>query len=208
MNKVKCIYAIKDKRSDKVIYVGQTKNFKQRKYYHFNTVQRPIQQYIFEQGRVNFEMFILEKLNEDITREEMIIKEQFYIDKYNTVEEGLNRYNSKIYDKEEQQKRIRQKYYNSEKYQKRKNTDSFKIAHRLSCKKCVENNKEYYDLRNKQFWESEEYREWYNNYYENNKEKIIEKSKNYYENNKEEISIKRKLQREKKKQEKLNTEQI
>jgi len=50
-DKKKCIYAIKDKRNDKVIYIGQTKDFEQRKIGHFSGKIIPIDKYILEQGR-------------------------------------------------------------------------------------------------------------------------------------------------------------
>lgn len=34
-DKIKCLYYIKDIRTDKIIYIGQTENYKQRKYCHF-----------------------------------------------------------------------------------------------------------------------------------------------------------------------------
>ena len=90
MNKICCIYAIKDKRSDKVIYIGQTKDFKQRKYQYFGSTSRPIYKYLYDEGRDNFEMIIIEELSNEILREEMLLREQEYIEKYNTIEDGQN----------------------------------------------------------------------------------------------------------------------
>lgn len=90
MNKIKCIYAIKDKRNDKVIYIGETVNYNHRKTNHFNTIGTPVDKYMFDEGRDNFVMYILEELNEDISKEEMRNKEKDYIEKYKTFEEGFN----------------------------------------------------------------------------------------------------------------------
>ena len=91
MNKIKCIYAIKDKRSDKVIYIGQTGNFKKRKSEHFSDKRRRVTKYMFDEGYDNFEMYVLEELSDDTTLEEMRNKEQFYIDKFDTFNNGLNK---------------------------------------------------------------------------------------------------------------------
>lgn len=79
-DKIKCIYGIRDNRDNTFIYVGQTVNFYNRKSNHFNTKEKPIDLYMFEQGRDNFEMIIIEKLNEDISKEEMKNKEQNYLE--------------------------------------------------------------------------------------------------------------------------------
>lgn len=94
MNKIKCIYAIKDKRLDKVLYIGQTKDFKQRKSRHFVGKSTPIDNYMYEQGRDIFEMLILEELSDNISIEELRNKENEYILKYNTIENGLNKWRS------------------------------------------------------------------------------------------------------------------
>lgn len=93
MNKICCIYAIKDKRSDKVLYIGQTKNFKNRRKVHFSNTKykRPMDQFMYNEGYDNFEMYVLEELPDDTTLEEMRNKEQFYIDKFDTFNNGLNK---------------------------------------------------------------------------------------------------------------------
>lgn len=94
MNKICCIYAIKDKRSDKVIYIGETVNFKNRKKQHFCESKNPIDKYMFNEGRDNFKIYIFQELNEDISKEEMRNLEQIFIDKFDTHNNGLNVRNS------------------------------------------------------------------------------------------------------------------
>ena len=94
MDKIKCIYAIKDKRNDKVIYVGMTTNLELRKDAHFCTKSSNIAKYLFEQGRDNFEMIVLEYFEDNITIKEMRKKEDDYILKFNTIKEGLNKIRS------------------------------------------------------------------------------------------------------------------
>ena len=91
MEKTKCIYAIKDKRNDKVIYIGETVNFQSRKQHHLRDKERPIDYYMYVQGRDNFKISVLEELNEDLSKEEMKNKEQYYIDKFDTYNNGLNK---------------------------------------------------------------------------------------------------------------------
>lgn len=116
MNKICCIYAIKDKRSDKVLYIGQTKDYKTRKSHHFGKPFRPVDFYTFNEGRDNFEMFILEELIEEMSIEEIRNKEQDYIEKYNTIENGFNKRRSGNYSKGEKRKQYMNNYYNSEQY--------------------------------------------------------------------------------------------
>lgn len=128
MDKIKCIYAIKDKRNDKVIYIGQTGNFKKRQSEHFSDKRRSVTKYMFEQGRENFEMNILEELNEDISKEEMRNKEQYYIDKFDTHNNGFNIINSGniSLNKQEYRKIIRETDKSKEWYKNYTQTEKFK----------------------------------------------------------------------------------
>ena len=86
-NKITAIYAIKDIRENKVIYIGLTTNYIQRKYCHFhNGIQTPIDKHMFNEGRENFDMYIIEKIDEDCDLTDLRNKEQYYIEKYNTIE--------------------------------------------------------------------------------------------------------------------------
>lgn len=116
MDKIKCIYAIKDKRNDKVIYVGFTKNFKERKHRHFTDKKLHIDNYMFDEGRNNFLMIIIEEFNEDISKDDMKMKEQNYIEKFNTIKTGFNKRNSGNKNFQEQhQKEYRREYKKTEK---------------------------------------------------------------------------------------------
>lgn len=72
---MKTVYCIKDE-NNKVIYIGQTKNFQRRKWEHVYRKHIP-KTYSFE---------ILEMCNDN----EAVIKEAYYIKQYNTIENGLN----------------------------------------------------------------------------------------------------------------------
>lgn len=171
MNKIKCIYAIKDKRSDKVLYIGQTKNFKQRKYQHFGCKRDKIDNYIFQEGDENFEMYILEELNEDITRSEMYEKEQIYIEKYDTLNNGLNfkRSGNISADWKEYCRELGQ-------------TDKYKEKN----KKWYENNKEKYQTEEYKKYNREKHRKWYNK----NKDIVNEKRRiNYQKKKQEKLNI-------------------
>lgn len=126
MDKIKCIYAIKDKRNNKVIYIGQTVNFKRRRTEHFCRNIQPIDLYMFEQDRNNFEMNILEEIYENISKEDLQNKEQEYIEHYNTTETGFNRNKSgnckdmkkwyQDYHKTDKYKQYQLNFFGSEKY--------------------------------------------------------------------------------------------
>lgn len=140
MNKIKCIYAIKDKRNDKVVYIGQTKDFKQRKQQHFSNKKRNISKYMLENGKDNFDMIIIEEFSENISIDEMRNKEQEYIEKYNTIEDGFNERRSGNKKSQEQFRREYVKEYNreykkSEKYKEYRKSEKYKEIHRESNRK-------------------------------------------------------------------------
>lgn len=134
MDKIKCIYAIKDKRNDKTIYIGETVNFQGRKQHHLNDKERPIDYYMFEQGRDNFEINVLEELNEDLSKEEMKNKEQHYIDKFDTYNNGFNK-------------------------RKSGNISKTKDYNKNRTKKSRELNPEHYKQYNANYYSTQEYRE-------------------------------------------------
>lgn len=151
MNKIKCIYAIKDKRNDKVVYIGQTVDFKKRKQDHFSAAITYIDNYMYEQGRDNFEMYVLEELNEEVSEEEMKKLETYYIKKEDVLNTGLNKRLSFVTDKE------RRTYLtNFDKEYKNKNKEKWK---------------QYHNDYMKEYRKSEEYKEYKRQYYLNNKDK-------------------------------------
>ena len=70
------VYVIK--QNDKVYYVGKTINFKRRVYEH--------------RYRRNLDKtYLFVALEDNLSKEDAKIKEEFYIEKYNTIEKGWNR---------------------------------------------------------------------------------------------------------------------
>ena len=130
-NKIKCLYYIKDLRTDKIIYIGQTKDFNQRKNNHFRLNKNPIDKYMFENGRYNFSMEIFTNIDySNITNEELRKTEDELIINYDTINTGFNRYRSglitknwnyyneymKQYHKTEKYKEYNKEYHKTEKY--------------------------------------------------------------------------------------------
>ena len=157
--KIIAIYAIKDNREDKVIYVGLTTDYVHRKRCHFNQKKTPIDNYMFDECRVNFDMYILEKIDEDYDLNELRDKEQFYIDKFNTNETGFNIRRSGNISKDinkynrEYNKTEKRKEYNREFSRKRYKSEKFKEYQK-------EYNKEYH----KEYQKSEKFKEYQRQY--------------------------------------------
>lgn len=89
---ITAIYGIKDIRTDDIIYVGSTYNFEQRKKDHLNNSIQIIDNYMKKQGRKNFQIFVIKKI--DSEQYDIRIFEQYYIDKYNTRNDGFNKHNA------------------------------------------------------------------------------------------------------------------
>lgn len=120
--KIKCIYYIKDNRTDKIIYIGQTIDFKGRKAHHFKSKKTPIDKHMFEEGRKNFSMLPFDIDVAEYNRDELKNKENELILYYNTIEEGFNCCRSGIYNidndyeyrkkyRDEYMKEYRKEYY-------------------------------------------------------------------------------------------------
>lgn len=154
--KIKCIYYIKDNRTDKIIYIGQTKDFKQRRNMHFYSKDnQPVDKYMFEEGRENFSMNIFEDIKaDDYTNEELRKKEDELIIQYDTINNGMNKIRSgliskdkkeykKEYRKTEKSKEWDKQYYKSVRYreishryeEKRKNSIKRKIQLREAARR-------------------------------------------------------------------------
>lgn len=73
------VYQIVDTRTNEVIYVGQTMDFDTRKYHHFQQKNRPVDIYMYEQGRENFSMLPYKEdiltVDEAVSLEDKIICE-------------------------------------------------------------------------------------------------------------------------------------
>lgn len=166
MDKIKCIYAIKDKRNDKVIYIGQTKDFNKRVKSHKYENRCKIDKYITEQGRDYFEMYIVEKLLENLSKEEILNKEQFYINLYDTHKNGFNVFNSGNSVKNREETKERQEY------RKRYLYENKEILKEKRQKKYQENKEEILAKQRDK--------------YQKNKEEILAKKKDKYYSNHEE----------------------
>jgi len=152
--KIKCIYYIKDTRTDKIIYIGQTENYKQRKYCHFGHKKKPVDKYMFEEGRENFimEMFDIDCSN--MSDDERKQKEDELIINYDTINIGFNKNRSGMISKND-------------------NYESFKR------KRTYRNNIEHYKKYQKQYKNTEKYKEYTKDYYQKHREEIIERCKLY-----------------------------
>ena len=85
------VYKITNKVNGKM-YIGGSTNLKLRKIDHFKPYRinrlrhLPIYEAMLEHGRENFEFEVIERT----TEEDLNTREEYYIDKYNTVEDGYN----------------------------------------------------------------------------------------------------------------------
>lgn len=87
---IKCIYKITDKRTGKVIYIGQTKDFDRRKSAHFASNKTLIDSFMYEQGRENFEMNIILDCSNKTDNEINCLETQL-ITEYDTINTGFNK---------------------------------------------------------------------------------------------------------------------
>ena len=154
--KIIAIYGIKDIRTDDVIYVGLTTNYKQRKYHHFRDKLTPIDLYMLDNDRTNFEMFIIERIEGDYDLSELKDKENYYIEYYDTIGNGLNKQQSGNIsnDWKEYQKEYQKEYHKSDKWKEYK--------------------KEYFREYNKsekrkEYYKSEKRKEYMRQYYQKKK---------------------------------------
>ena len=149
--KIKCIYYIKDLRTDNIIYIGQTKDFKQRKYCHFGHKKEPVDKYMYEEGRENFTMNYFKDIDcTNMTDDEILNKEDVLILNYNTINNGFNKYRSgKISNDMKEYKKNYMREYQKE-------------YHREYMKKYYQEHKEYMKK-----------------YYQEHKEKYIEHSRQW-----------------------------
>jgi len=135
--KITAIYYIKDLRNDKIIYIGQTRNFEGRKKCHFTDKRNSVDNFMFSQGRENFSMEIFEDIDcTNLSEEEILKKEDELIEYYDTINNGLNKIRSgniskddskkyfreydRKYRKTEKRKEYLKKYYSTEEYKERK----------------------------------------------------------------------------------------
>lgn len=174
-DKIKCLYYIKDSRTDEVIYIGQTKDFKERKHGHFTLKRNPIDKYMYEEGRKNFSMEIFTYIDcTNMTDDEILNKEDELILYYDTINNGFNKYRSGAIsnDMREYKKNYMREYHKDKEYQK-----------------------EYHSEYMKKYYQ--EHKEYNKNYYQEHKDKIIEKNKSFQQTEKRKEYIKNYQQTEK-----------
>ena len=169
-DKIKCLYYIKDLRTDKIIYIGQTINFDGRKQHHFSHKKQPIDMFMFENGRENFSMEKFDIDYTNITYEEIKKKEDELILQYDTINNGLNKYRSGFVSEDKEYQREYKKEYDKEYNKEYRKTEKYKEYQR-------EYKKEYDKEYNKEYRKTEKYKEYYKEYYKS--EKYKEKKKQY-----------------------------
>ena len=188
--KIKCIYYIKDLRTDKIIYIGQTTDFIRRKYNHFGHSTKPVDLYMFEEGRENFSMLPFEDIDcKDFLDEDLRKKEAELILQYDTINNGMNKVRSGLITKDV--KKYKKDYYNDNKDNIIKNNINYyyenkeNVLNRMKEYRSKEevklHKKEYQKLyaqteEYKAKRKTEEYKKWKReydrNYYKRKKQKI------------------------------------
>lgn len=152
-----CIYGIKDLRTDKIIYIGQTKNLQHRIWdytckSHMN--RHFVSKYLHENGLNNFEFVIIKQFDE-YDKVQLVKEEDKFILEYNSINNGINQIRSaKFLKNKELRDTIAFREYHKQKSReyRTKNPEKYK-----------EQNHNYY-LKNK-----EKHQEYYREYYKKHK---------------------------------------
>lgn len=179
--KIKAIYYIKDLRNDKIIYIGQTTNFIGRKHEHFRKNDRPIDLYMYEEGRQNFSIEIFDIDCTNMSDDERKNKEDELILQYDTINNGLNKKRSGLITKTEDYSALKIKRYR-------------------------ENNKEHCKEYNKEYRKTEKYKEYYKEYRKTEKRKQYEKEYYHSDEYREKSREKSRQYRARKKQQKSDAQ--
>jgi len=171
-------------------YIGSTNNIKTRTRLHnvacYNTNSRAynfsIYKYIREK-KMNIELEILGVYKRECTKRIKLLVEQFYINKYNSVNNGLNNNNAFGKDK----KKIKQHWKNYREKHKEKIKEKDRKYYHNNKEKCIKRNREYRKKNKDRIKKISKI------YREKNKEKIRKCRQKYYEKNKEKIKQERKI---------------
>lgn len=182
------IYKMKD-----IKYIGSTNDIKLRTETHktscYNKNSKDynylIYQYIREK-QMDIELKILGVYKRKCSFKIRRLVEQYYINEYNSVNNGLNTYNA-FFNRKKYLKKYNKQYREENKdklneYNKKYNKEYNKQYYEKNKNKLIEKQKEYY----------EENKEYYKKRYEKNKEKELKRFKKYYEDNKKKINEKKK----------------
>lgn len=141
-DKIKCLYYIKDLRTDKIIYIGQTSDFNKRKRAHFCHKDQCIDEYMYNESRENFVMKIFTNIDtKDYSNEDLRKKEDELIIYYDTINNGFNKKRSGFISKNKNHVKEYMHNYN--------------ISHR-------EEHKEYM----KEYSKTEKWKEYWKKYYQ------------------------------------------
>lgn len=134
--KIKAIYYIKDNRTDKIIYIGQTIDFKQRKHAHNYDKRRAVDNYMINEGKENFTIEPFDIDVSEYSEDEMRNKENELILFYNTIEDGLNCYKSGNYKNNKRE-------YHNETMKEYRNTERYKEWRKKYREKANQNSRKY-----------------------------------------------------------------
>jgi len=190
------IYKIKG-----INYIGSTHDIKKRYCSHKKICWTennkgyniPLYKHIREKN-IKIQLEILGVYKRKCSKKIRLLVEQFYINEYDSVNNGLNSQNAftnrEKYIKEYGEKN-KKKIKKRQKQYREKNKEKFKEY----IKEWREENKEKNNEYNKKYREEnkEKIKEYGKKFYEKNKEKINEYCKKYKEENKEKINQKRKI---------------
>jgi len=183
------IYKIKN-----INYIGSAVNIKNRTINHkticWNKNSKNhnllVYQYIREK-QIEIELEILFCYKKECSNRLQRLVEQYYINKYNSINDGLNTRNAFL-----NIKKYFKKYYQENKENLKKYCEKNKENYEKYKKKYCEKNKEYYKKYSKKYREKnkEKIKEIHKKHYQTNKEKLKQKAKLYYEENKKTINQK------------------
>lgn len=146
------IYKITDLRTDQIIYIGKTIAFNVRKSMHFTQSKYPVDKYMLDEGRDNFEMT---KIQDNVkTNEEAVKIEDQYIVELNpkmnkqrsgNISADMKEYKNEYY-KSEKWKEYMKEYMKE--YEKSEKCKEYRRQYQQS-EKCKEYHRQYY-LKKKQ----------------------------------------------------------
>jgi hypothetical protein len=167
MEKIKALYYIKDNRTDKIIYIGQTKDFKNRKIQHFSSKVKPVDKYMFDEGRDNFEMNIFNDIDcSNLSDEEMLKKEDELIVYYDTIKSGWNKLRSGLRWDDDFWKEYRNEYF-----KEYRQTEEYKKHQKYYKELYYQEHKEELLEKGREYRQTEQYKETRNNYRQTEKYK-------------------------------------
>lgn len=149
--KIKCVYYIRDVRNNKIIYIGKTINFENRKKCHFSDKRNSIDKYMFEEGRENFEILPFDDIDYiNTSDDELLKKENELILYYDTINKGFNKRRSGNIFKDNPREYYKEYYkvYNKELY---RNNSDYRKRRSEYHKEYYQKNKEILNTKNREY---------------------------------------------------------